>query len=176
MNTKDFSQKLQSERTYLRLLTPDDVTERYCSWLNNVTVTQYLATKKSTIAELQDYVKKRIEDPNCFFYGIFLNETNLHIGNVKLEPINWKKKHAIVGIMIGDTNWQGKGIAPEVLKRITQFCFDELGMNEVELGVQAENVPAIIAYLKSGFMVRKTKKVTEGGITRTDLVMSIKKQ
>ena len=55
---------------HLRLLTLDDVTETYVSWLNDPEVNKYLDTHGTTLEELRKYVGDRLGKENCRFFGI----------------------------------------------------------------------------------------------------------
>lgn len=139
------------EQVYLRPLETHDATERYCHWLNDPEVNKYLETRQATIAELQAYITEKRAKDDCLFLGIFLKETDQHIGNVKLEPIDLQKKIATVGILIGEKEHWGKGIATEVTNLISDYAFQNLQLHEVNLGVLAANKPAIRVYEKCGF-------------------------
>jgi hypothetical protein len=66
-----------------------------------------------------------------------------HIGNVKLEPII-PRKSAAIGILIGEENWRSKGVGFEVITRVLEYCFTDLELELVELGVDKKNLKAII--------------------------------
>jgi RimJ/RimL family protein N-acetyltransferase len=74
-----------------------------------------------------------------------------HIGNVKLEPII-PKKSAAIGILIGEESWRGKGVGFEVITRVLEFCFTDLELELVELGVDKKNLKAINLYTRLGFI------------------------
>src|SRR3989344_2262706 len=108
------------ERIYLRALTLADASPEYCAWLNDPEVNEYLETRQSTISELKTYIQKQIDDPNAIFVGIFDKVNDVHIGNIKLEPIDWQKKKAIFGILLGNKNYWGKGIGTEATELIVR--------------------------------------------------------
>lgn len=144
---------IDGKRIYLRTLTVKDATERYCSWINDQEVNRFLDSKRITIDELKKYIQKRVSDSNCIFCGIFLKENNFHIGNVKLEPINFIEKKATLGIIIGAKNYWNKGFATESLEIILNYSFNTLGLDEIDLGVYKKNKSAIKAYIKTGFEI-----------------------
>ncbi|PJA01923.1 N-acetyltransferase [bacterium (Candidatus Gribaldobacteria) CG_4_10_14_0_2_um_filter_41_16] len=169
--------KIIGERIYLKLLEESNVTREYCDWLNDPAVNKYLTTKESTIDELRQYIKKQVQDPNSFFVGIFEKTNDLHIGNIKLEPIDWKNKKAVFGILIGNKSYWNKGIGTEATKLICDYAFKKMGMEKVELGVIASNIPAIKSYEKVGFKVDKIEKnvIRQGDKLFDKIEMSIKK-
>ncbi len=157
-NLENYKTKIETDRFVLRVLEETDASEKYVSWLKDPIVNQYLETRDTTLAELKNYIKEKNESPGCLFFGIFDKENNNHIGNVKLEPIDFAKSCATMGIIIGERNYWGKGVATEVVKAIVSFAFEYLGIKEVNLGVISENKAAIKVYEKSGFEIYKTDK------------------
>lgn len=150
--------KIEGKRIYLRTLTAKDASNRYYSWINDREINKYLESKKTTIADLHKYIKIRFNDPNSLFFGIFLKNKDIHIGNVKLEPIDFNVKKATLGILIGDKNYWNKGFATEALKILKDFAFNKLNLDEINLGVNKENIGAVKAYEKSGFYVDEEDK------------------
>lgn len=144
---------IEGERIYLRPLKEEDASEDYCSWINNMEVNKYIDSKETTIEELKKYINKRWYDPNCLFLGIFLKNKDIHIGNIKLEPIDFEKRKATLGILIGEKEYWNKGYATETLKTLTSYAFNSLRLNEINLGVYKENIGAIKAYEKTGFKI-----------------------
>ena len=90
------------------------------------------------------------------FFGIFSRESNEHIGNIKFEPINFHNKTAIMGILIGEEGWRGRGVTPEVIKSSSEWLNKKYDINHIALGVDSKNIAAIKAYEKIGFKNKKT--------------------
>ena len=145
--------KIDGKRIYLRPLDENDASEDYCSWINDKEVNKYLESKKTTVENLKKYIIRRYYDPNCLFLGIFLKNKDIHIGNVKLEPIEFKKRIATLGILIGEKKSWNKGLATEALKSLIYYAFSNLKLDEINLGVQKKNIGAIRAYQKCDFRV-----------------------
>ena len=164
------------ERIYLRALTTADASHEYCAWLNDHEVNEYLETRQSTIHDLTAYIQKQIDDPNSIFVGIFDKTNDIHIGNIKLEPIDWQKKKAIFGILVGNKSYWGRGIGTEATQLIVRYAFATVGLEEIELGVIAENKRAIRSYEKAGFAQTGVRKnaINHGGVLYDDVIMSIK--
>lgn len=145
--------KIEGERIILRILTEKDATEKYCSWINDPDINEYLDSKSITKNELKQYINIRYNDPNCLFFGIFLKQNDIHIGNVKLEPIDFQSGIATLGILIGEKNYWSNKFATETLKTLITYAFNNLNLNQINLGVYKENIAAIKAYKKSGFKI-----------------------
>ena len=144
-------EKLAGERVFLRELEESDATEEYCSWINDSDVNKYLEAKKATVEGLRAYIREKRKSKNALFYGIFLKETGKHIGNVKLEPIDWNKGKATMGIMIGDKESWGQGLGKEALEVLFDYMKKKHSLKEIELGVRPEHKRAIALYKKLGF-------------------------
>ena len=146
---------ITTQRFLLKPLTIDDVDHRYLSWLN-LKASSYIEYAKShpSIEELKNYVGERENRQDVLFLGIFTKEAQ-HIGNIKYEPIDSKNKSAVMGILIGDNNWRGKGVAAEVIKASSNYLVDQCGTETILLGVDKNNKAAIIAYQKIGFKVKE---------------------
>src|SRR3989339_219619 len=169
-------EKIIGDRIYLRELNLADATGEYCGWLNDPAVNKYLETRKATIEDLRNYIQQRVDDPNSFFAGVFDKENNVHIGNVKLEPIDWQKKRAVFGILIGNKDYWSKGIGTEATRLIIDYAFNSMGLEEIELGVIADNKKAARVYEKVGFKIVKIKEkaINHEGVLYDDIVMVIK--
>ena len=142
---------LKTNKIYLRKLNENNASIEYCSWLNDVEVNRYLETHKTTIEELKEFINKCNNNKNCLLFGIFDINNNIHIGNIKLEPIEWDNKISEIGIMIGDKNYWGKGFGHETLKIIIKYCFEVLKLEKLKLGVNYKNIRAIRLYEKRNF-------------------------
>lgn len=146
------------ERIYLKIMQERNASADYCNWLSDSEVNKYLETKSATSQELKNYIKEKLADDNCLFFGIFMKIDNKHIGNLKLELIDWQKKSADFGILIGDKNYWGQGLATEATKLIVDFAFNKLNLEILKLGVIADNLAALKVYEKIGFKVDEIKK------------------
>lgn len=141
----------KGKQVYLQELSEEHATDAYAGWLNDPEVNKYLETRSVTVDELKKYIREKRVSDNAVLFGIFSNKNGRHIGNLKLEPIDRKQKKATLGLLIGDKEYWGKGIGTEATELATQYAFNVLGMQEVNLGVIAENTPAIRVYEKCGF-------------------------
>jgi RimJ/RimL family protein N-acetyltransferase len=146
---------INTERFQLKTLTVDDATEKYLSWFSSSKeVGEYIAYAKTNadIKKLRQYVKDREDREDVLFLGIF-TDSGEHIGNIKYEPINLKEKFAIMGILIGDKEWRGRGVAYEVIKASSKYLNKTYRIKYIDLGVDRNNIAAVSAYKKIKFEV-----------------------
>lgn len=150
--------RIESNKIYLRTLDEKDATERYCDWLNDSSVNKYLETRKANINEIKNYILEKNNSCNCLFLGIFDKSNDVHVGNLKLEPIDFENNKATFSIMIGDKTYWNMGIGTEATSLIINYAWDNLKLDSIDLGVVADNKSAIRVYEKVGFRVIKTDK------------------
>lgn len=76
----------------------------------------------------------------------------LLIGRCGLTRIDWKNRIGEIGIMIGDSEWRGRGCGTEAVKLLCKFAFEEMNLNKLRLGVFDFNPAGIKCYEKCGFV------------------------
>lgn len=144
---------IETERLYLRTLKKDDASEGYLGWLKDEEITRYLEIRHSTqtIETIQSFVEKMRQSTEDLLLGIFIKDTDQHIGNIKLGPVSWRYKRAHIGIMIGEKDAWGKGYAPETINALCDYCKDDLGLRKVVAGAYISNQGSVKAFAKAGF-------------------------
>jgi len=88
---------------------------------------------------------------------------NALVGFVHLTGIDWPCRSAHFGIVIGETDRQGRGIGGEATALALRYGFDTLNLTRIELRVLDDNVRARRIYAKLGF-------VEEGRLRRAAFV------
>lgn len=144
---------LESERLIFIRLSEQHISTTYLNWLNDSEVYKYLETGGSyTMDMLKAYVNEQYKK-EIYFWGIHLKDSNKHIGNIKIDPINLETNSGEYGILMGDrSNW-GKGYAKEASLAVIKYCFDEVKLDKITLGVVEDNINAVFLYKKIGFKV-----------------------
>ena len=152
---------LVTERLVIKNLTTSDVNYNYLNWLKDKDNSKFIVNSSGvyTMNNLIDFVKEKIMDNNVLFLGIFDSLSNLHIGNIKFEPIVPIEKYVVMGILIGDKKFKGKGIAKEVIYNTFVFLHEKLGISSIFLGVNINNISAVKAYTKMGFVESNSNKL-----------------
>jgi len=148
------TEKIEYERIYLRKLCEEDASESYVSWLNDPVVNQYLdnvCRENHTVESVREFIKNLNTKGEEILFGIFLKNSDKHIGNIKIGPINQMHKLADVGFIIGDKSEWGKGYAAEAIKAVTVYSFDSLRLNKLSAGLYASNVQSARTLEKAGF-------------------------
>ena len=142
---------LETERLFLKPLSREFLSEKYVSWMNDEEVIRYLESGGNyTKAKLEDYLAEVEKHPK-YFWAIIMKESGEHVGNIKIDPIHPIHQFGEYGIMIGDRNVWGKGIAKEASTEILNYSFKTLQLRKINLGVLSSNTLAISLYEKLGF-------------------------
>ena len=111
------------------------------------------------LSNLKSYVKNKIYNENIHFYAIVLKPNNQHIGNIKLDFHDSISNVSELGILIGNKNFWGKGIAKDACNLVLDYGFNVLKLRKIFLAVFENNVAAIKLYKSIGFkMEGKLKK------------------
>lgn len=150
-------------RFQLHPLGPSDVTQRYLGWLHAAAGGAISAAREDyTLNELQAYLDIRKCRQDVLFLGIFERSGHQHIGNLKFEPIDARRREAVLGIFIGETEWRGVGVASEIIPLACDQLAETHGTVRVSLGVANSHEQAQIAYRKAGFVVQFSELVPAG--------------
>lgn len=149
---------LTSERLFYKRLSIEHLSTEYLNWINDQKVNMYLETKGNyTMDMLKSYIEEQYKK-EVYFWAIHLKDSDKHIGNIKIDPINPELNTAEYGILLGDRlNW-GKGYAKEATIRILTYCFEELNLSSITLGVIDDNITAVKLYKNIGFTIDEVKK------------------
>ena len=145
--------RIPTDRFLLRSLLPEDVTECYSAWLDDEAARNFIdaARRVHDTDTLKRFVAGQSERADALMLGIFEISGERHIGNLKYEPLDREQGYAVMGILVGEPDWRGKGVATEVIAAADLWLFTELGMNEIALNVHRDNAGAIRAYEKVGY-------------------------
>lgn len=147
------------ERVVLATLDESASQERYLSWLSDKEVTRYLEVRyapPSSPEALREYVMNVNNSQGNLLLGIFSRSENLHVGNIKLGPIDWRHLRAEVGILIGDKAVWGGGFASEAIRLMARYAFETLHLAKLTAGCYAGHAGSAKAFLKAGFSLEAT--------------------
>jgi RimJ/RimL family protein N-acetyltransferase len=144
---------LEGSTLYLREVKESDVTDRYYHWLHDNVVNQFLESRYTSwsMDSIRSYVKAMEKDPDTVFLAICLKETEQHIGNIKLGPINRVHRYAVISLVIGEKSWWGKGIATQAISLVSECAFTRLNLHKVCASCYVDNQGSSRAFEKAGF-------------------------
>lgn len=155
---------IPTSRFMLRPLQPEDVTETYSGWFDDPEVAPHILAARNAhdVPSLRRYVEERVGRDDVLFLGIFTPDGATHIGNIKYEPVNGHEGFAVMGILIGDRVWRGRGVAKEVIVASARWLQTHRGIREILLGVAKNHHVAIAAYEQIGFRVESSARILMG--------------
>ena len=129
--------------TIRKLNLKKDISKKYRSWMNDYEVHKYTEQKytKHSLANIRKFVKKKNNSKNEFLYGIFLKKKNttIHIGNIKIGPINFIHKNAELSYFIGEKELWGKGYAHMAIKEAIKIA-KKMGIKKLKAGCYEKNI------------------------------------
>lgn len=90
------------------------------------------------------------------YFAIEENISQKLIGYFTLQNIDLINRNAMLGIIIGDKNYRGKGLGKDIMKAGMEYGFNSLGLNKISLLVVQSNEQAIRLYESVGFQKEGT--------------------
>ena len=139
---------------YLRPVVVDDVTDRYCAWLNDPEVNQYLETRfeSQTRERVLDYVRAQTGAPDALLLAIVRKADELHLGNLRIGSIDRRHKTATIALVIGEKAAWGQGAGTEAIQLATRHAFVALDLVKLTARCYASNVGSIRAFERAGWV------------------------
>lgn len=140
-----------AERVALRPLEIEDG-ELLRSWINDPEVHRHLGRFRACDAAAQrEWLEALRHRPEDHVFGIALRETGALVGSCGLHGVSFPHRSAELGILIGETSCQSRGLGGEALRLLLAYGFDTLGLHRIELRVFESNPRAIRCYERAGF-------------------------
>ena len=128
----------------------------YLAWLRDYDVIKFLNRKEYLLPirfeEVKAYIENVLRSEKDSLLAIHLLEGNKFIGTFKFGRLDWVGKTVDLGVLIGDREQWGKGIATEVYTLALDHCFFKLGMRKVVAGCVGINFSMRRVLEKLGFV------------------------
>ena len=154
----------ENDDIYVRPFTENDMKEPYLNWFHDPKVTEFNShglfpytsvQKKAFIASLDTNVVWAIMAKETIVATVDREIVkkepfNTHIGNISLQSINWINRSAEFAVVIGNTNYWGKGICTQVGYWLFNHGFKKLNLNRIWSGTAAVNTGMIKVFKKLG--------------------------
>ena len=144
---------LEGKNVILGPLSKEDNLDDYAQWLNDQEVTLFMESGRFpvSIERIRSYIDKYNNRDDGMLLGIFLKETLKHVGNITLHHIDWRNRHAEIGIFIGDKKARGKGNATQAISLMIEHAFSKLNLRKLYSGVIKGNKASNKVFEKNGF-------------------------
>lgn len=116
----------------------------------------------------RDFYKKKY-----ILLGICLNkDSDVVVGTVEMFEYSKAVNMMTIGYRLNERYW-GKGIATKAVQAMTEYLFNEIGINRIQAFVMPENVKSQNVLLRNGFV--KEWLIRQGqvwkGLGQVDLVL-----
>lgn len=159
------TQRLETERLFLRRYEPADADAMYRNWASDSEVTKYLMwPTHESIAVSQAVIDswvKNYADEKYYHWAIVLKENGEEpVGDIAVVQQNEQTACVHIGYALGRMWWH-RGIMSEALKAVMDFLFDTVEANRIESRHDPRNP-------HSGGVMRKCGMQYEGTLRSAD--------
>ncbi|MGB9756957.1 MAG: GNAT family N-acetyltransferase [Candidatus Bipolaricaulaceae bacterium] len=137
----------------LRAIEREDI-PRFLRWLNDPEVRRFLLMHEPlSRAREERWFEEQLSRQSDLILAIevLVGDEWVHIGNVGLHRLDLKNRTAVLGIVIGEKGFWGKGYGREAIRVLLRYAFFEIGLHRVELETFAFNERALRCYEAVGF-------------------------
>lgn len=167
MRLKEPTPTLRGSKVSLSQMAEGDVNADYLHWVTDPEINQYLEVRfqDHSLESLKSFVRGVEQDTDTVMLKIQLADKGVHIGNIKLGPIDWNHRSGDIGILIGDQTHHGKGFGTESVTLLRDYAFDVLKLNKLTAGAYENNIGSTKIFERAGFEVegiRKNQCIYEG--------------
>ena len=146
------------ERIYLRPLSLNDVNEKYLSWVNDPSVTEYLEIGKERLSHndlvryVEDSTKKGRHN-----YAIITKKSQQYIGNSSIYSIEVDKSKFEIGYFIGEKNFWGGHYSSMLIFNLLKIGFIKMGLAKCTGYINESHIKARMTNKFSGY--KEIKKI-----------------
>ena len=149
---------LEGGRVVLRPLVEDDAAVCY-HWLNDPAVQRTLVLHGRRITEADS--RRFIRDADArsdLLFAIVTRDAGLYVGNCGLHGVDPVDRRAELGIVIGRSEWWGRGYGTETVGLLCRHAFASLGLHRVGLSCYAINERGLALYTRVGFRIEGRRR------------------
>lgn len=147
----DENVRIEGKQIALRPITLED-TPLIVRWRSDPQVYGTLFRQEPITEERhRQWLREMVLSGKCDQFIIVDKAQNRSVGTVFLKEIDREHLRAEYAIFIGEETARGRGIGSEAARLMTDYGFQQLGLNRIYLYVFASNVRAIASYRSAGF-------------------------
>lgn len=129
------------------------ISDRYIGWLNNPQVNRFLEVRfvHQTRDTVLEYVRAFNSDKEKYLWMIYHTGGDEPVGTASLDQINRRHGTGIIGVMIGEPAYWGKGASAGSIQLMTEFAFNMLKLRRLMAGSYATNHGMNFTYKQLGW-------------------------
>lgn len=124
----------------LRRLTHDKI-ELVRRWRNDPKISQFMEYRDEITPEMQEKWFQKIDNNNNYYFLIEID--NKEIGLINVRDVDYENKQGEPGIFIWDDEYLNSTVSFQACLCLTDFCFEDLGMQKLIIHVLKDNKRAI---------------------------------
>lgn len=172
----DIPERLESERLLLRAPQPDDaamINAAVHESLDNLRPWMPWADHAPTLADTRIVAREMMVSfarRESLTYRILRRSDGEFIGTCSLFQFNWDIPSGEIGYWVR-VSMQGQGYITEAVNRLTQFAFEELGLERIEIRCDARNKRSAAVAERAGYTLearlRHHRRAVEGALADT---------
>lgn len=151
---------LETERFLLRKMSMDDTDDMF-EYSKQKKVTEFLTWSphpdKAHTFEYLSYLQNRYKTGDFFDWAIVCKDTNKMIGTCGFTRFFFADNGAEIGYVL-NPDYQGKGIATEVVGRIIRYGFENLALERIEGKFMIDNTASRRVMEKNGMIFEGARR------------------
>ena len=141
MNDVEVCSFIEGENVNLLPLNLEHI-KLYVKWENNPKVRKF--SRNAFPVTIEEY-KKRLkpEETNSrtrVLFEIWHKKDKKPIGFAEIHDISWHDRRALIGLLIGETEYWGHNLATEAGKMLIEYGFKELNLNKLYTAIFSPNI------------------------------------
>ena len=134
------AERIETARFILEPFGERFISDRYIGWLNDPDVVRYSRQREQSHSEesCREYLVA-LESENALIWAILGRDgVQGHVGNLNAY-IDSKEGIADIGILVGERDLWGRGVAREAMAAVVGFLFAQSGLRKITCGTLAVN-------------------------------------
>ncbi|WP_339149943.1 MULTISPECIES: GNAT family N-acetyltransferase [unclassified Sutcliffiella] len=163
---KDFPSEFTTDRLLIRMPLPGDGLEVHDAIIHSLPELKPWMIFAQHDQAVED-VESNIRESHAEFLQrkdlrllVFLKETGEFVASSGLHRIDWSIPKFEIGYWV-DSRYSGKGYITEAVGGISQFAFEQLGANRVEIRCDSKNVKSRAVAERAGYTLEGVLKNSE---------------
>jgi [ribosomal protein S5]-alanine N-acetyltransferase len=128
--------RIDTDKSVLRPLTEDDLSERYLGWLNDVEVNRFSSRRNRTFTfdDMTENLCQATASWDRLLLGLFERGSCVHIGNVQFQWVDRESGVADISNLLGERSRWGSGVVVDADKHLIHFAFQCLEARKIVMG------------------------------------------
>lgn len=142
-------------RPYILEMNNDILKAQYLNWVQDYENIEFINSISLLMNDDVDFIKNsflRFASSNSQGFFIYHKESKRYLGTVKLDKIDFFRKSAEFGIMIGEKDFKGKKIGSYSMELVLKYAFEVLGLNRIWGGTDSNNLAMRNLFIRCGFI------------------------